>query len=214
MSATLEQAIEIQQQQMSEDCRLRFSVSDYRKIAEAGILPAKPKTELIRGVIYMMLPIGRPHGICTALLHSLFATHLSIEHWAIFDQVTVEFDDESAPEPDLCILRGSPRAFEAREPRVDEYAYLIEVAQTSLKTDRTTKLSLYAEHGVSDYWIVNLVDRVIEAYSQPYTDANSGQSIYKNCHIYAEQDSVTMPFDSLSPLVFKVADILPGKSAK
>ncbi|WP_459554798.1 Uma2 family endonuclease [Lacunimicrobium album] len=210
MSTSVDPTIE-RQRQIPEDRRLLFSVSDYWKMADAGIIPEKPRTELIDGQILLSYKTDYKHGWCTSELAGMLMRHLPREHWTVYIRSTVEMGLDNAPDPDLCVLARPLRQYDHREPSPEEYVYVIEVSENSLEFDRTSKLSLYAEFGISNYWIVNLVDRVIEAYSEPYTDANSGQSIYKNCHIYAEQDSVTMPFDGLSPLVFKVAEILPGK---
>ena len=83
-------------------------------------------------------------------------------------QNPLALDDESAPEPDLAVVRGSPADFRHAHPT--RPALVIEVAESSLQFDRVTKGSLYARTTIADYWIVNLVDRVVEIYRDPTAD--------------------------------------------
>ena len=77
-------------------------------------------------------------------------------------------DDESAPEPDIAVVRGSRADYRHAHPA--RPALIIEVAESSLRFDRVEKGSLYARAGIADYWIVNLVDRVVEVYRDPGAD--------------------------------------------
>ena len=144
----------------------RFTVAEYHRMAEVGILGEDSRVELIRGQIVDKAPIGAPHhgmvNRLTRLLPGVLAGRgiLSVQN-------PVRLDDGSEPEPDVAVLR----------PRADDYAtatagppdilLLIEVADTSLDDDRAIKLPLYAENGIAECWIVNLVDRVVEVYRQP-----------------------------------------------
>lgn len=213
MSTSVDPTIE-RQRQIPEDRRLLFSVSDYWKMADAGIIPEKPRTELIDGQILLSYKTDYRHGWCVSGLAGILMRYLPRERWTVFVRSTVEMGLDNAPDPDLCVLARPLRQYDHREPEPEEYVYVIEVSENSLDFDRTSKLSLYAKFGISNYWIVNLVDRVIEAYSEPYTDVNSRQSIYKNRRTYSEQDTVTMPLKEFSPLVFEMAEILPGKLTK
>ncbi len=199
--------------EMPEGLPRRFTFAEYLAMAESGILKKDERTELIEGQINVMLPVGHPHHRCVLKFVRKLHDHLPGDQWAIISQVTVEFENGIAPEPDICIARGTPGAFDERYPTIDECAYVIEVSESSLHYDRGKKLSLYAKLGISHYWIVNLIDRTIEAYSEPdHLDPDSKQ-IYKCRVIHKEHDSITMCFPGESDLVFTVAEILPKFSS-
>jgi len=98
-------------------------------------------------------------------------------------------DPDSEPEPDLAVLRGSPRDWLADHPSTA--ALVVEIADTSLRFDRVVKGRVYAAAGIADYWIVNLRDRVIEVYREPIRGVRRAR--YASAH-------VTHPGETLTPL--------------
>jgi Uma2 family endonuclease len=141
----------------------RFTVDDYHRMAGAGILGEDSRVELIRGRIVDMAPINAPHlgmvNRLTRLLPIVLAGRgmLSVQN-------PVRLDDGSEPEPDVAVLRPRADDYETATPRASDVLLIIEVADTSLVEDREVKGPLYAESGIPEYWIVNLVDRVVEVY--------------------------------------------------
>jgi hypothetical protein len=143
----------------------RFTVAEYHRMAEVGILGEDSRVELIRGQIVDTAPIGAPHlgmvNRLTRLLPGVLAGRgmLSVQN-------PVRLDDGSEPEPDVVVL--SPRAddYAMATPCPPDVLLLIEVADTSLDDDRGMKLPLYAENGIGECWIVNLIDRVVEVCRQ------------------------------------------------
>jgi Uma2 family endonuclease len=113
-----------------------------------------------------MAPIGAPHfgmvNRLTGLLPAILAGRgiLSIQN-------PVRLDDGSEPEPDVVVLKPRDDYYETAAPRPEDVLLLIEVADTSLRDDRDVKVPLYAESGIQECWLVNLVDRVVEVYRQP-----------------------------------------------
>ena len=91
--------------------------------------------------------------------------------WIVRGQDPLALDDESAPEPDIAVVRGSLADYRHAHPA--RPALIIEVAESSLRFDRIEKGSLYARAGIVDYWIVNLVDRVLEVYRDPGADVTA-----------------------------------------
>ena len=91
--------------------------------------------------------------------------------WIVRPQLPVSLDDESEPEPDLAVVRGYPGDYRASHP--SRPALVIEIAESSLEFDRVRKSSLYARAGVPDYWIVNLVENVVEVYRDPEPDPSA-----------------------------------------
>jgi Uma2 family endonuclease len=144
----------------------RFTVADYHRMAEAGILGEDSRVELIRGQIVDMPPIGAPHlgmvNRLTRLLPGVLAGRgvLSVQN-------PVRVDDGSEPEPDVAVLRPRTDDYETTTPGPSDVLLLIEVADIGLDDDRTIKAPLYAENGIAETWIVNLIDRVVEVCRQP-----------------------------------------------
>jgi Uma2 family endonuclease len=143
----------------------RFTVAEYHRMAEVGILGEDSRVELIRGQIVDMAPIGAPHfgmvNRLTRLLPGVLAGRglLSVQN-------PVRLDDGSEPEPDVAVLLPRADDYETATAGPPDVLLLIEVADSSLDDDRAIKLPLYAENGIAECWIVNLVDRVVEVYRQ------------------------------------------------
>jgi Uma2 family endonuclease len=93
------------------------------------------------------------------------------EGWIVRIQDPVALDDESEPEPDLVVVAGGWRDYRTEHPA--RPVLVVEVSESSLAFDREVKGSLYARGGITDYWIVNLVDRVLEIYRAPSRDASA-----------------------------------------
>ena len=144
----------------------RFTVAEYHRMAEAGILGEDSRVELIRGQIVDMAPIGAPHlGMVNRLTHLLPGVLAGRGMLSV--QNPVRLDDGSEPEPDVALLRPRADYYQTATPCPPDVLLLIEVADTSLDDDRAIKAPLYAEHGIAECWIVNLLDRVVEVHRQP-----------------------------------------------
>lgn len=144
----------------------RFTVADYHRMAEAGILGEDSRVELIRGQIVDMAPIGAPHLGVVNRLTRLLPGVLS-GRGILSVQNPVRLDDGSEPEPDVVVLMPRADDYETATPRPSDVLLLIEVADTSPDDDREIKAPLCAENGIAECWIVNLVDRIVEVYRQP-----------------------------------------------
>lgn len=149
-----------------ENRRHRFSVEDYHRMGEAGILPADSRVELIRGQIIDLPPIGTPHLAMVNRLNSLLAVALRGRD-TVSPQNPVRLPDGSEPQPDVSILKWRADYYRRRRPAAEDVLLLIEVSDSSLDYDRTVKLPLYAESGIPESWIANLDEWVIEVYREP-----------------------------------------------
>jgi Uma2 family endonuclease len=150
----------------------RFTVAEYHLMAEAGILGEDSRVELIRGQIIDMAPIGAPHlGMVNRLTRLLSA--LLAGRGIVSVQNPLQLDDGSEPEPDVAVLKPRADDYATATPRAADVLLVIEVADTSLNEDRAIKLPLYAESGLPECWIVNLVDHTVEVYRQPENGAYS-----------------------------------------
>lgn len=153
----------------SESQRKLFTVNDCYRMSEAGILLPDDRVELIRGEILKMSPIGPRHGA------SVDGTNRVLVQGAgnkaiVRIQGTVELDQFSAPQPDIVLLRPRDDFYVRKNPGGADIILIIEVADSSLEYDMTVKVELYAILGVQEYWIADLRNNRLMAYSQPTKD--------------------------------------------
>jgi Uma2 family endonuclease len=146
----------------------RFTVATYEKMIDFGILKEDDRVELIRGEIVAKMPIGNPHIACVNRLNRLLVR-------AVGDDAIVSIQNpirlaDSEPEPDVVLERPRDDFYATGKAGPADILLLIEVAQDSLETDREDKGPLYAESGIVEYWIVNLIDRCLEVHRQPRPD--------------------------------------------
>jgi Uma2 family endonuclease len=146
--------------------RRRFTREEYHRMAEVGILKPTDRVELIRGEIVQMSPIGRRHAAFVNNLTELLVTRLA-GRAIVSVQNPVVLSDDTEPQPDFAVLRRRLPPYKDAEPAAEDVLLLIEVAESSLAYDRSTKLRLYAEAGVVEYWLVNTVAERVEIYRAP-----------------------------------------------
>ncbi|MDQ3249537.1 MAG: Uma2 family endonuclease [Chloroflexota bacterium] len=146
--------------------RRRFSVADYYRMLESGILTEEDRVELIDGEIVEMSPINSIHAANVDRLN--FLLFRQIEDKAIVRiQNPVHLDDYNEPQPDLALVRWRDDFYEQSHPTAADVLVAIEVANTSLLYDRKKKLPLYAQAGIPEVWLVNVGGQTIEQYWQP-----------------------------------------------
>ena len=146
----------------------RWSRHEYGQMIDHGLLDEDDPIELLDGLLLVKEPQHSPHR--TAVLLAAKALELGFgEGWFVQTQSPIILDDRSEPEPDVCVVRGSPRDYAAAHPTrpalIVEVAQ--EVAQSGLLLARGRKAAAYARAGIADYWILNLGDRVLEVHREP-----------------------------------------------
>ena len=146
--------------------RHRFSFDDVLGMVEAGLLSEDSRVELIDGELIDMVPIGPGHdGLVSGLNRALV---LACGGKGIVRvQSTLLLGPRDAPQPDFTVVRPRADFYTARHPGAADTFLVVEVAESSLRYDRTVKLPLYARAGVPEYWIVDLTGRVLNAYRDP-----------------------------------------------
>jgi Uma2 family endonuclease len=147
--------------------RRRFTVDDYHRMAEAGILHEDDRVELIEGVIAEMTPIGSRHAACVRELIRLLSRQVS-DDVRVDAQNPIRLDEYGEPQPDLAVIRA--RDYWDSLPGPDDVLLLIEVSDTSLAYDREIKLPLYTRSGIPEAWLVDLTGEVIERHTEPAED--------------------------------------------
>jgi Uma2 family endonuclease len=146
----------------------RFTRAEYDKLIELGIFQPGDPIALIGGEPMVADPQGAPHY--TAIRKTAKALEAAFgPGWEVRTEGPIGLDDDSEPEPDVAVVPGSPEGYSRAHP--SRPVLTVEVAEASLAADRAHKGSLYARAGLAEYWILNLVDRVLEVYREPAADA-------------------------------------------
>jgi Uma2 family endonuclease len=135
--------------------RHRFSVDEYHRMAESGILAPTQRVELIEGEIVDMTPIGRRHVACVARLSHVFIRGVG-DRAVVLVQSPLRLVDHSEPEPDLVVLRPRADFYAGKDAGPQDVLLVIEVADISEHYDRHVKVPLDARHGIPEVWLVDL----------------------------------------------------------
>ena len=183
----------------------RWTRQQYEKMVEGGIFPPGERAELIDGEILAMTPQGSAHATAVRLteeaLRSAFGPGCDVRV-----QMPLALDPSSEPEPDVTVVPGSPRDYRDAHPA--SALLVVEVADTTLSYDRAQKGSLYARAGLREFWVVNLLDRRLEAHRDPIRQADGHYGWgYRTVEHYASGDSL-FPLAAPQSRV-AVADLLP-----
>jgi Uma2 family endonuclease len=176
-----------------------FSVREYYRMAEAGILSEGDRVELIEGEVIKMSPIGVRHAACVKRLNALLNRRFS-RRFTISVQDPIRLDDYSEPEPDVVLLKRREDFYSQSHPAADDVLLIIEVADTSVEYDRGVKLPLYAGAGVPEVWIANLPEDSVEAYSEP------ANGVYQKVRIVRRGESLSS--ESVPNLVLNAGEVL------
>ena len=172
-------------------------------MTEAGVLTPSDRVELIGGEILTVTPQKSRHATAVSLANEALRAVLG-PHMHVRIQLPLAIGDDSEPEPDIAVVRGSIREYRDAHPQ--SAVPIIEVSDSTLAFDRHVKGSLYARERVGEYWVVNLVDSVVETYREPTDDLAARFAwSYARSDRMARTDSIALPFGG----VVSVADLLP-----
>jgi Uma2 family endonuclease len=175
----------------------RWSRAEYERMVEVGLLGANDRVELLGGMLVEMSPIGTRHAATVDRLTELLITALA-RRARVRIQGPFAASDDSEPEPDLAII---PRAdYDDEHPSTA--SLIIEVADTTVMRDRL-KAAIYATASVTEYWIVNLLEEVIEVHTQP----RGSQYATKSTHQRGERITLV----AFADVTLAVDEILPKR---
>ncbi len=184
----------------------RFSVEEYHKLCEGGFFDEDDRYELLEGWIVPQMTRNPPHQVSIELAVELLRPLLLDTGWHVRSQGSVETPD-SVPEPDVAVVRGSIRDYIKRHPGPEDTAAAIEIAESSLARDRDTKKRMYARAGIPVYWIINLVDRVVEVCTDPTGPEESPS--YRSTRVSLLDEAVGLVIGGREVGQVAVRDLLP-----
>jgi Uma2 family endonuclease len=166
--------------------RHRFTAEEYHRMGEAGLFGEDDRVELIEGEIVEMTPIGSRHAGTVIRLNRLLGQAVG-NRAIVAAQSPLRLDVASEPEPDIALLRPRDDFYTTSHPGPADVLLLIEVAEASLRYDREVKIPLYARHGISAVWLVDLAGRELTAHQQP---AGNG---YQQIRVVTDLAAVELP---------------------
>jgi Uma2 family endonuclease len=180
----------------------RFTVDEYHRMIETGILTEYDHVELLDGWILKMSPIGPPHATAVNLVIAALQNVLPAG-WFVRAQSPVTLES-SEPEPDITVVGGGIRDYLSHHPYPADIDLLVEVADSTLEFDRLQKRLCYAAAGIAEYWILNLIDRRLEVFRDP---GPGGE--YKMTKVIDANGSVDLVIRGKLIASLRVADFLP-----
>jgi Uma2 family endonuclease len=183
----------------------RLSIQQYHAIADDGILAEDDPVELLGGWLIRKMTRKPAHPVAVDLHRDAFASRLSAG-WYVRTQAPITLPD-GEPEPDVVLVRGDRRDYAQRHPGPGDVTLVVEVADTSIARDRGIKKQLYAQAGIAIYWIVNLVERQIEVYTEP--TGSIDQPDYRRRRDYGPVDTIPVVLDGVEVGSLRVQDVLP-----
>jgi Uma2 family endonuclease len=184
----------------------RFTVAEYHKLIEIGMISENDRVELLNGWVVAKMGINPPHASSLTRLSRRLGQLLGND-WIIREQSSLTIpSSDSEPEPDLVVASGPEEEYDDRHPDPKDVVLLAEVADSSLSEDRGEKLQTYARAKIALYWIVNLIDRRVEVYTQPRGAKNP---TYKQHTNYGPDDEVPVIIGGKELGRIAVKELLP-----
>jgi Uma2 family endonuclease len=181
----------------------RLSVEQYHQMIHLGILTDDDPVELLEGWLVYKMPKNPPHRVTTKLTRDTLGDVVP-PGWYVDSQEPITLED-SEPEPDVVIVRGETRDYLDRHPTGEDIAVIVEVADSTLERDRSSKKRLYARAGIPIYWIINLSEQTIEIYTDPVTDTQT----YQQKQVFKPSEQIQVEIDGKAIASFTVNDLLP-----
>ena len=169
----------------------RFTIEEYHRLTESGFFQGDDRIELIQGQLIHMAAKGTAHSVCSTRLNRQLMKLLG-DRATLRGQEPLTLPNDGEPEPDCAIVRNRADDYLLAHPSPEDVLLVIEISDSSLTYDQETKLKLYAEDGIQDYWIFNLVNMILEMYSEPYQKSES-EFGYRMKRIALPDETVALP---------------------
>lgn len=180
----------------------KFTVDEYYRMSEAGVLHNTERVELINGEIIVMPPIGPLHGSGVDRFN-FWSGQNSAGKFIVRTQGAIRISDDSEPEPDIALLRFREDFYAANQPTPTDILLVVEVSDTTLTYDREVKINLYCQAGITEAWIMNLVEDCIEVFTGPGPEGYAQHAVYRrgDCITPAALPDVELVVEDLLPPV-------------
>ena len=183
----------------------RFTTDEYHCLTELGFFTEDSRVELIWGEIVQMAAKGTSHTVCCSkLIREL--SRLLASRAILRCQDPIILSSESEPEPDFAIVKNRDDEYLSRHPTPEEIILVIEIADSSLNYDREVKLPLYAEAGIANYWIFNLIENQLETHQNIYQKCQENFA-YSQQQIFLPHQTISLP--KFSDLVLDLSKVFP-----
>jgi Uma2 family endonuclease len=183
----------------------RWKRVEYERLIETGFFQPGDPVELVGGQLIVAEPQGSGHFAAIRAVEEALRAAFGVG-WDVRGQGPLALDDESEPEPDVAVVPGSFHDYVAAHP--SRPVLVVEVSESSLALDREHKGSLYARAGLADYWIVNLVDGVLEVYRDPVPEPAASFG-WRYRSVEALEREVSISPLALPGAHIRVVDLLP-----
>jgi len=185
----------------------RLSMEKYEAMVQSGVFTKSDRFQLVEGLLVAIMTENPPHAISCELGSEALKAVLP-PGWHVRSDRPLRIPARtSVPEPDIVVVRGQIRDYLKRHPEPVDVALVIEVADSSLEEDRTLMARIYGGGGVARYWIINLVDRQVEVYSQPSGTAEPLG--YRHCEIFRPGQLIPVVIDEAEAGRIAPEDLLP-----
>jgi Uma2 family endonuclease len=181
----------------------RLTVEQYHRMIAEGILGEDDPVELLEGYMVTKMPRSPEHDSALSAVHDEMRRLLP-PGFTTRGQCAATIQ-ESEPEPDLVVARGARTLYVHRHPGPADTALVVEVSSSSLGRDRTDKARIYARAGIPVYWVVNVVDKQIEVFTEPSGPADA--PAYARQEVFAGGTSVPVVLDGNTVGAIAVADV-------
>jgi Uma2 family endonuclease len=193
---------------LPEGVPYRLSAADFFRMVELDIIPRERRVGLWEGQLYEKMGKNLPHSISTTLAATVLMRLLPAD-WCVWIESPVLVNDETAPLPDLTVVRGPVRDYLRRgsNPAVADIGLVLEVADTSLRKNLTRSLRTYARAGIPVYWVVNLVANRVEVYSQPIIEGDAAR--YASAEVFEPGKEVPLVLGGREVARIPARDLLP-----
>jgi Uma2 family endonuclease len=178
----------------------RWTREEYYRAAELGLFRPEERLELLDGEIIRKMTQKPPHAVAVGQAADILAQAFGPDHH-VRSQLPLILSNRSEPEPDAVVVPGARSDYLSEHPRAADSSLVVEVADTTLRFDRTRKRAAYARSRVREYWIINLLHRQIEVYRDP------AGARYRSVTVYGEQETIA-PLAAPHASV-RVSDLLP-----
>ncbi len=183
----------------------RFSVAEYHKLIDIGVLTEDDNLELLDGYLVHKMSRNPPHDAALQLIQETLPRLLPAG-WCLRMQSAITLS-RSEPEPDAALVCGNARTYATHHPKPPDIGLAIEVSDSTLDGDRIDKGRIYAEAGIACYWIVNIVDRQVEVYTLP--SGATATPAFAQRQDYSMSDDVPLLLDGGVVANIPVSDLLP-----